>query len=404
MRARAWRIVVLALVAVVGGGTAWFGAAPNAAAADGFQFSAAGDFGSWTGFRESLDQLNASGSDFALAVGDLSYGGNTGYAVNKTNSTEQAWCLKFQKFYKNVAIIAGNHDVGAPPVYEGDINNFTKYCPFPLKSKVVGEYGKQYYFDYPATSPLARFILISPDLFFVVDDGEHYSYDKGTPRYDWTKAAIDGARTAGIPWVIVAFHKNCIGAGEHDCETGPDILNLMLQEKVDLVLNAHEHDYERSHQLALNDNSCPAVELHIFNPGCIVHDGSDKQYQRNAGPVVVIQGTGGREFDTFNPNDPYAAYFATHMANGTVGAGHGVVTYNVYPDRIEMKTSFNGTYTDSFTIGDFTPDLFARFVQVFPLAAPIIVGFIGFGVGGVMVWRARKIGLRARNARKGLGF
>src|SRR5437773_10468492 len=49
-------------------------------------FSAAGDYGSWSGLRESLAQLAASESDFVLALGDLSYGGNTGYA----NSTEQA--------------------------------------------------------------------------------------------------------------------------------------------------------------------------------------------------------------------------------------------------------------------------------------------------------------------------
>ncbi|TLZ96589.1 MAG: hypothetical protein E6J96_08130, partial [Methanobacteriota archaeon] len=181
-------------------------------------FSAAGDYGSWSGLRESLAQLAASESDFVLALGDLSYGGNTGYA----NSTEQAWCERFQKSFRDVEIVAGNHDVGQPPLGEGDINNFTKYCPFTLDTRVVGEYGRQYYFDFPATNPLARFILISPDLIF--DNTTYYDYHVNKPYYNWTRDAIDSAHAANIPWVIAAMHKPCIGVGEHACETGTDIL------------------------------------------------------------------------------------------------------------------------------------------------------------------------------------
>src|SRR5437899_5111103 len=113
------------------------GAAP--APPGSLAFSAAGDYGSWGGLRESLAQLEMSKSNFVLALGDLSYGGNTGYA----NSTEEAWCERFQKSFRDVEIVAGNHDVGQPRLGEGDISNFTKYCPFTLDNKVVGEYGKQ---------------------------------------------------------------------------------------------------------------------------------------------------------------------------------------------------------------------------------------------------------------------
>jgi len=165
---------------------------------------------------------------------------------------------------------------------------------------------------------------------------------------------------------------------------------------VDLILNAHEHNYERSHQLAYTD-SCPqGVQEHVFVPGCIVHDGTDGKYQRGDGSVVVIQGTGGREIDDFNQSDPTAGYFAAYMATDTVGAANGVVTYSVYPDRLEERTSFNGTYADSFTIGDFTPGLFERVLQVLPIAAPVVVGLIGFGVGGFLVWRNRQATPRPR--------
>ncbi len=387
---RAWGIVLVVVLVSVGIG---FWVPPTRADSNGFQFSAAGDFGAWDGFRATLGILNTSGSDFALAIGDLSYGGFTGYAPN---TTEGGWCAKFHKYFSNVIILAGNHDTGAFPPGEGSINNFTKYCPFPtsLRTPVFGQYGKQYYFDFPRTNPLARFIFLSPDLVYVVDDGEHYTYTVNSTRYLWTQTAIEQAHAAGIPWVIVAFHKSCIAAGEHACETGTDILNLLLREKVDLILNAHTHNYERSNQLAVTD-SCSGIQLHSYNAGCIVHDGADGKYQRGAGPVLVIQGTGGRALDVFNKADPYSGYFAAHMATDTEGAGIGVVTYKVYPDRIVEETAFNGTYSDTFTIADFSIGLAERFMQALPLAAPVAVGLIGLGVGGFLTWRLRVIGMRA---------
>src|SRR3989442_12807119 len=66
---RAWGIV---LVAVLVSGGAWFSVAPTRADSSGFQFSAAGDFGACTGFRENLGRLEKAGRDFAPPIGDHS--------------------------------------------------------------------------------------------------------------------------------------------------------------------------------------------------------------------------------------------------------------------------------------------------------------------------------------------
>jgi hypothetical protein len=351
----------------------------SAAPTSSFSFSAAGDYGSWGGLRESLARLQATNPRFALALGDLSYGGNTGYA----NTTEQAWCERFQKSFRDVEIVAGNHDTGQPPLGEGNINNFTKYCPFTLATRVVGEYGKQYYFDFPQANPLARFILISPDLVFVVDDGEHYDYNVNTVRYNWTRDAIESARTASIPWVIVGMHKPCVSVGEHACETGPDILNLLLQEKVDLILQGHNHNYERSKQLALNAATCPAIQEHVYNPNCVApNDGSaNGQYQQASGSVIVVAGTGGREMIEFNVSNEYAPFFAAWMGSNTPGAGNGVVDYTVTADRISMRTNFNGTYTDSFTITRSSNESLLDFVFGYlPFILLAAVGVVGFAL------------------------
>ena len=111
---------------------------------------------------------------------------------------------------------------------------------------MVGTYGRQYYVDVPAENPIVRFIMISPDLTY--PDG-YWGYAAGTQRYKWTAQAIDGARAASIPWVVVGMHKPCITVGLYDCEPGAEMFNLLLSKKVDLILSGHEHNYQRSHQL-----------------------------------------------------------------------------------------------------------------------------------------------------------
>lgn len=376
--------IIVAVVAVLLASGIRFVLLSNGATESSFVFSVAGDYGAWNGFMESLNQLKQTRSDFAIALGDLSYGG----IAKPGLGTEEGWCKEFHDAFQNLVIVAGNHDTGDTLPGEGDINQFAQYCPAPPQFAVNGDYGKQYYFDYPKGNPIVRFILLSPDLVFVFDGGEHYRYNVGTPRYNWTRDTIDQARAAGIPWVIVGMHKNCIGAGEHACETGPDILNLLVGKKVDLILNAHTHNYERSKQLALNADSCAAMQLHIFNGNCIVDDGASHVYNRGKGSIVVIAGTGGRDIDPFNLDDPYAGYFAAWKGNETPGAGKGVVTFSVDADRISMVTNFNGTFSDEFSISGSGGALLSQSVfQIFPFAAPIVAGAVGFGTGGFLVWR-----------------
>src|SRR2546427_3423 len=310
--------IIVAVVAVLLASGIRFVLLSNGATESSFVFSVAGDYGAWNGFMESLNQLKQTRSDFAIALGDLSYGG----IAKPGLGTEEGWCKEFHDAFQNLVIVAGNHDTGDTLPGEGDINQFAQYCPAPPQFAVNGDYGKQYYFDYPKGNPIVRFILLSPELVFVFDGGEHYRYNVGTPRYNWTRDTIDQARAAGIPWVIVGMHKNCIGAGEHACETGPDILNLLVGKKVDLILNAHTHNYERSKQLALNADSCAAMQLHIFNGNCIVDDGASHVYKRGQGSVVVIAGTGGRDIDPFNLADPYAGSGA-HDLQGIADSNGG---------------------------------------------------------------------------------
>jgi PKD repeat protein len=298
-------------------------------------FTAAGDFSASTNAASVLNAIHSADSDLTLALGDLSYG---------TTGQEQAWCdfvtSKVGAGYP-FELISGNHESSGQ---NGNINDFSACLPNQLPG-VVGTYGRQYYVDVPAADPIVRFILISPGLPY--QDGT-WSYDAGSPRYTWTAQAIDGARAASIPWVVVGMHKPCISVGQYTCEPGADIFNLLLSKKVDLILSGHEHGYMRSQQLALGA-ACPTVVPGTFDADCVVD--SDDTFTQGRGSLVDVLGTGGVALRDVNSSDTEAGYFDTTSglnSNPTWGA------LDVTATDSSLQASFlrgaGGSLSDTFSI------------------------------------------------------
>ena len=285
-----------------------------------------------------LDAVKASGSNFFLALGDLSYGDVT---------PESAWCDFVKARVGNTfpfELLSGNHEDDGP---DGLITNFDDCLPHRLGT-ASGTYGKQFYFDYPSNNPLARFINISPNLTF---PGEGtWSYDAGSARYNWTASAIDQARAAGIKWVIVTIHKYCISLVSGSCEIGPDIMNLLIQKKVDLYLQGHDHTFSRSKQLA-HGIGCSVVSPGSFDADCVVDAGSDGQYGKGAGTVIVTTGAGGKSINGVNTSDPEADYFTSWMgSNANPTYGFLKVTVSNTSLSAQFVRSSGGSYADAFTI------------------------------------------------------
>jgi len=301
-----------------------------------FSFGTGGDFGQNSNTTAVLDAVNASGANFFIALGDFSY---------IPGSSEPAWCDFVKASVGSTypfELISGNHE---DVVRDGQIDNYVACLPHRLTS-LTGTYGKEYYFDYPATSPLARFINISPALSF---PGEGtYSYAVGSPRYNWTANAIDQARANGIRYVIVSMHKFCISMVSGSCEVGADLMNLLISKKVDLYFQAHDHAYSRSKQLA-HGAGCSAISPGAFNASCVV-DG-DNQFTRGAGTVIATVGVGGVGINGHGSSDPEAGYFATLMSS-SANPTFGFLKVNVTNTSLTVQfvRGAGGTYTDSFTI------------------------------------------------------
>jgi hypothetical protein len=306
-----------------------------------FTFAAAGDHGANTKTALSLAALDASPAEFYLALGDMDY---------DETPTDAAWCDYVHQHLPTKGasfpfeLVTGNHedDSGA----NGDIRNFAACMPDELGSapEPGSQYGVNYSFDYPAESPLARFIMISPNL---TVNGTKFDFKPGTAHYTWLADTIDDARTDGIPWVIVGYHFPCLTAGNYLCGTGPALTNLLVQKHVDLVLHGHEHAYQRGKQLALDPATCPTIAASGYNPACVADDGLDGVYAKGAGTVDVIAGTFGRPLYNVSRTDPEAPYFT--RLDGTT---HGFVRYTVTADQLTgtFVPSDGGQLTDAFTI------------------------------------------------------
>jgi Calcineurin-like phosphoesterase len=285
-----------------------------------------------------LNAANSSNLNFFLAVGDFSYSDVT---------PESAWC-NFVKARVGSSfpfeLLSGNHEDDGP---DGLISRFDDCLPHRLGS-LSGTYGKQFYFDYPSTNPLARFINISPKLTF---PGEGtWSYDRGSARYNWTATAIDQARAAGIKWVIVSIHKYCISMVSGSCQIGPDIMNLLIQKKVDLYFQGHDHAFNRSKQLA-HRSGCSAVSPGSFDSDCVVDTGSDRLYGKGAGTVILTIGAGGKSIGGVDTRDREAGYFASWMgSNANPTYGFLKVTVSNTKLTAQFTRGSGGTYSDSFTI------------------------------------------------------
>jgi hypothetical protein len=244
--------------------------------------------------------------------------------------------------------VAGNHEDDFGP--DGHILNHAACLPDRLSStsSPYGRYATEYYSDYPAGDPLLRVIMISPGL---TVESVNYRYTQGSQHLQWLASVIDQARAAGIPWVVVGMHKVCLSAGAKSCEVGVDLTNLLIEKRVDLVLQGHAHNYQRSKQLRLNPETCPAVAETSFDADCVVDDGGDGIYTRGSGTVFVIDGTFGQPLHPIEPADVDAPYFAK-----TDATTWGFTRYVVTEDRIDANfVASSGAMSDGFTLAGTTP-------------------------------------------------
>jgi hypothetical protein len=298
-------------------------------------FDAAGDFGSTAASRATFAAIGAKQDDVTLALGDYSY---------STSLTEQQWCDMVKAGVGEAhpfELVSGNHESNHE---NGFIDTYATCLPNQLPG-LRGTYGRQWWVDYPQGSPLVRFIAVSPGIPFAAGN---LDYSAGSPNHAWAAAAIDGARAAGVPWVVVAMHVPCLSVGQYGCTGVEDLTNLLVNKKVDLVLNGHEHLYQRTHQVSTGPG-CAAIVPGTFSSTCVAD--SDDAYAKGRGTVFATVGTGGVESRAANLSDPELPWFRSVSASNQNPA-FGFLRMSVTSGRLDASfvRSGTGSFTDSFSM------------------------------------------------------
>lgn len=302
----------------------------NAATTDNvsFTFGAAGDFGTSSEAAANFKAIGASNPklNFFVTTGDLINGGGKG--------DEAGWC-KFAKSNMGLGdsfpfeIVSGNHD--------NTNNSIDAYVAcMPNKLSITGQYGKQYYFDYPATNPIARFVLASPGISGI------------NTSVAWTQAAIKDARAKNIKWVIAVNHKTYLTAAHHPADLSAAYFNMLVSEKVDLILEGHDHTYQRSKQLALS-SGCTQVVSKSYKAACVSDTTSDGKYTKGLGSVLVIGATGGKNM--YAQETPANASFFEKMVFQNAET-HGFTRYTVTSNAISGSyvRAAGNAMSDTFSI------------------------------------------------------
>jgi len=279
-----------------------------------FSFGFAGDFGGVDNPDTTLllDDATNRGLSFFIGLGDL------GYTPN-----EQAWCSYVKSHFDKFVVIAGNHDTSEDGGTSngGYINELIPHCPFNLGVTVTNGpgtpgYGYEYRFDYPASNPFARFILIAPGVGGCDSAGNCFDYDFSASgsHYAWVRDSID-QKPANIKQVFVAMHKNCIDTGVKSCQIGT-ALNDMLAARQVFVLHGHDHLFQHTQRLKIGPGcSTIPVNNNPADPDCIQNERLPIFNQYGAftvsGMFDITAGTGGNSHYSINQDDPEFPYFFT---------------------------------------------------------------------------------------------
>jgi hypothetical protein len=196
-----------------------FRTAPAAGSGAPVRFIAFGDSGGGGDDQTTLrDQMATVPFDFMLHTGDIPYGGGTRAAFEERFFGVYADYLK----YFPVFPASGNHEYDSD-----DAAPFREVFVLPENGGPDG-IERWYSFDWG-------------DVHFVALDSER----TGPVQAAWLDADLTANQ---LPWTIVYWHKPPFSSGEHGSDSGPRTYFVPILEthKVPLVLNGHDHDYERT--------------------------------------------------------------------------------------------------------------------------------------------------------------
>ena len=235
---------------------------------------------------------------------------------------EQQWCNYVKaRVSQPFQLVPGNHEAQNG---DGIFSNYAACLPDRLN--VNGDYGRgQWWVD----SGPVRYIGISPNI--ALPSGNR-QYAAGSSERAWLDSVIQQGKAAG-QWVIVGMHIPCLTVGIHGCERDKTLDGDLITQGVDLVVQGHDHNYSRSHQIT---QLAKVVD-------------SDNAYARGAGTVFAVVGNGGHKPSEITGCP--AMWAACSGTNSPGGSTTGWMRIDATGSTLTARlVTTSGPLTDTFTI------------------------------------------------------
>lgn len=262
-----------------------------------------------------LSSIGASDVAWVAHLGDMAYQSGAGI--------EQQWCNYVKaRVSQPVQLVPGNHEA-----QNGD-GLFANYAAcLPSRLGINGTYERGQWF---VDSGPVRYIGISPNI--ALPQGNR-QYAAGSSERAWLDGVIQQGKAAG-QWVIVGMHIPCLTVGIHaGCERDKTLDGDLIAQGVDLVVQGHDHNYSRSHQIT---QLAKVVD-------------SDNAYTKGRGTVFAVVGNGGHKPREITGCP--AMWAACSGTNSPGGATTGWLRIDATGSTLTARlVTTSGPLTDTFTI------------------------------------------------------
>ena len=272
---------------------------------NGFNIAAVGDWACNENTQNTVNSIIVSKPELVLALGDLSY-----------QRSPNCWFQLISPLDNVTTIVRGDHDNDAR------MNQYMQHF------KISKDF-------YSFNRKNIHFLIMSTET----------PYEINSEQYQFVKSDLDDASTDfNIRWIIVSFHQPAY-TSPTDCKgcsprvTLREVYHPLFDKYgVDLVLQAHDHNYERSNPILFNSKDSN-------NP--IIVDKSENNYDFTRDPhgtLFVTVGTGGGELNHFEGKAPFIVKQYSVF---------GFLNIDVMNNSKRLRCTFianNGTSPDEFTV------------------------------------------------------
>jgi hypothetical protein len=269
-----------------------------------FNFAAAGDWGCNANTNNTVHSIIDKNPELVLGLGDYSY-----------KDSADCWFQIVDPIEDKMKIAIGNHDI--------DLEALMDY--FGLS--------EQYYsFDYQNI----HFISLGTEEEEYLD----MSNDKAKEQLAFVQSDLEKASSnPNIDWIVVYFHRLMYSSPSEN-PVYPTLRNtyhpLFNKYGVDLVLQAHNHNYQRTYPIKFNSTS-PSAPIETST--------NTTTYTDPDGEIFATVGTGGKDLFPFTGKKDYIV---------KQYRGFGILNVDITNDGKMLTGKFyannNGTIIDQFTI------------------------------------------------------